>query len=143
MVKGITNILISDAACQAVLGQNKAGTKYKAYPGVCPNPEKVPYSVVRQTGKVPIDCKGSIPTTHIYSFEVISFHESYDLVEALDNAVVNALSKVEGGTFNNVAFSDLRHTNTRDDVYETQGSTSFLYAKVSSFEAQVEVTEET
>jgi hypothetical protein len=147
MVKGITYLLKNDATFQARAGQNAAGTKYKVYPGVCPEPETVPYSVVKQTGKVPIDCKGSRPTSYQYSYDVISFHNSYDRVEALDDAVVDCLSRPEGETVNaddfTVEFSDIRHTNTRDEIYTTQGSTTVLYAKVSSFEAQVEVTDET
>jgi len=53
MVRGITYILTHEQHAQDLLGRNKANTKYKAYPNICPAPEKFPYSVVRQTGKSP------------------------------------------------------------------------------------------
>lgn len=133
MVKGITYILSNDENVQALVGRNKANTKYKAYPNICPSPEKFPYSVVRQAGKEPIECKGSIPNTYLYRYEVLSFHQNYDDCEQLDDAVVEALIKPEGGTFNTVVFQDIRHTNTVDQyVNEYQ-----LHVKVSTFEAMV------
>lgn len=138
MVKGITHILINDSAVQSEAGRNKADTKYKVYPVVCPEPEKFPYSVVRQTGKVPEECKGMVANTYTYSYDVISFHDSYDRVTALDLAVVAALSKPNNTTANGVAFQYIRHTNTRDDF--TIGDGWKLYAKISSFEAMVDET---
>jgi hypothetical protein len=134
VVKGITHILTHDANVQALVGRNKANTKYKAYPNVCPQPEVVPYSVVRQTGKTPIECKGSIPSTYSYRYDVMSFHTSYDDCESLDDAVVEALIKLEGGTFNGVVFQDIRHVNTVDQ-YVNEYS---LHVKVSTFEAMVD-----
>jgi hypothetical protein len=138
MVKGITYILKEDTGVKALVGLNKTGAKYKAYPGVCPEPEKVPYSVVKQTGKVPVECKGMAPNEYDYSYDVLSFTESYDASEALDAAVVAALSKPNGGTFNSVNFSDIRHTNTRDEIFQTQGGT-VLFIKISSFDAKVDI----
>jgi hypothetical protein len=133
MVKGITYILANDSKVQALVGRNQGDTKYKVYPNICAQPEKFPYVVVRQSGKVPIDCKGSVPTTYEYRYDVMSFHKSYDDCEQLDDAVVEALIKLEGGTFNTVIFQDIRHVNTVDqyaDVYQ-------MHVKVSSFEAMV------
>jgi hypothetical protein len=134
MVKGITYILTNSPSVQALVGMNTDNTKYKAYPNVCGQPEKYPYSVVRQTGKEPIECKGSIPSTYIYRYDVFSFHINYDACEALDDAVVEALIKPEGGTFNSVVFQDIRHTNTVDQ-YNGEYQ---LHVKVSSFEAMVD-----
>ncbi len=133
MVKGITYILVNDSNVQALVGRNYANTKYKAYPNVCPEPEKFPYSVVKLSGKIPEQCKGMDPNTYNYSYDVFSYDKSYDLCEDLDRAVVAALSKPDGGTFNGVVFQDIRHTNTVDQyVNEYQ-----LHVKVSTFEAMV------
>jgi hypothetical protein len=137
MVKGITYILVNDSNVQALVGRNKANTKYKAYPGYCPQPEKYPYSVVRQTKKVPIECKGGDPNTYEYGYDVSSFHTSYDEVESLDDAVVESLSMPDGGTHNSVVFQDIRHVNTRDEIVQLSGSGTVLHVKVSSFEAMV------
>jgi hypothetical protein len=131
MVKGITYILTSDSNVQALVGRNTLNTKYKAYPNVCPSPENFPYSVVKLTGKTPDECKGMDPNAYNYSYNVLSYHKNYDDCEDLDLAVVAALSKPDGGTYNGVVFQDIRHTNTVDgyiDDYE-------LHVKISSFEA--------
>jgi len=134
MVRGITYILTHEQHAQDLLGRNKANTKYKAYPNICPAPEKFPYSIVRQTGKTPIDCKGTVPNTYEYRYDVSSFHESYEACEELDDAVVEALIHPNGGTFNSVIFQEIRHVNTFDQ-YSEQYS---LHVKTSSFIALVE-----
>lgn len=134
MVKGITHILKSDAAFQSAVGQNEAGDKYKVYPVVCPYPEKAPYSVVIQTGKTPIECKGGTPTSFTYTYDVYSFHVNYDTVVTINQAVIDALSLPNGGTYNGVVFDDIRFTNERE-AYDKDYS---LFAKISSFEAQVD-----
>lgn len=134
MVKGITYILTHDSDFQTKVGQNVAGVKYKAYPVVCPNPENAPYSVVKQTGKTPIECKGSEPTTFIYTYDVYSFHPNYDTVVSIDEAVVDALSLPNGGTHNSVVFQEIRFTNSVDGYDKDYR----LYAKISSFEAMVD-----
>lgn len=133
MVKGITYLLVNDSNVQALVGRNNADTKYKAYPNVCPQPEKFPYSIVRQTGKQPVECKGMDPNTYQYRYDVLSFHKNYDDCEALDNAVVAALSLPDGGTYNAVVFQDIRHVNTVDQYVNEY----FLHVKISTFEAMV------
>lgn len=135
MVKGIIHILKEDAGVQAWVGRNKADSKFKVYPVVCAQPELYPYQVVRQTGKIPIECKGIAPNAYEYSYEVLSFHKSYEETESLDLAGVAALSKPDGGTYNSVVFQDIRHVNTRDDSVQAEGYS--LYCKISSFQAMV------
>jgi hypothetical protein len=135
MVKGITYILINNAEVQALVGRNKANTKYKAYPVICPHPETWPYSVVRQTGRTKFGdgkCAGS---TWTYSYDVYSFHKNYEEAEALDIAVVEALDLFSGGTHNGVVFQEIRPTNTGRDIDFVVDHN--LYGKVSSFEAEV------
>ena len=133
MVKGITYILTSDTDVQALVGRNELNTKYKAYPNVCPNPEKFPYSVVKLSGKIPEQCKGMVPNTFNCSYSVMSYHINYDDCEALDLAVVTALSKPDGGTFNGVVFQDIRHTDTIDGYVDDYK----LHVKISTFEAMI------
>ena len=134
MVKGITHILKNNATVQSLIGQNAAGEKYKVYPVVCPFPEKSPYIVVIQTGKTPIECKGSAPTTFIYTYDVYSFATNYDTVVSINEAVIDALSLPDGGTHNTVKFDEIRFTNEKE-AYDKDYS---LFAKISSFEAQVD-----
>lgn len=134
MVKGITHILKNNAAIQGIVGQNVAGDRYKVYPAFCPQPEKFPYIVVKQTGKTPIECKGE-PTSFIYTYDVYSFDNSYDKAETLDAAVVSALNWIEG-TYNGVEFQEIRHQNTVDGDFIPNYAE--LYSKISSFEAMVD-----
>src|SRR5688572_15588903 len=127
MVKGITYILSNDSSVQALVGRNTANTKYKAYPNICPQPEKFPYSVVRQTGKQPIECKGSIPNTYNYRYDVFSFHKNYEDCEELDDAVVESVIRKDGETINGVVFQEIRHVNTID-AYVDQYA---LHCKIS------------
>jgi hypothetical protein len=134
MVKGITHILKNNAGVQTLIGQNVAGEKYKVYPVVCPTPEVPPYIVVKMTNRAPIDCKGSAPTTFIYSYDVYSFHPNYDTAVSIANAVEEALSLPDGVSANSVVFDDIRYTNRVDGYDEKYG----VYAQISSFEAQVD-----
>lgn len=134
MVKGITHILKNNAGVQALIGQNTAGDKYKVYPVVCPYPEKWPYIVVIQTGKTPIDCKGSAPTAFVYTYDVYSFHVNYDNTVAINEAVITALEVQTTTTANSVVFDEIRFTNEKE-AYDKDYS---IYAKISSFEAQVD-----
>jgi hypothetical protein len=141
MVKGITYILKMDAAFQGIAGRNKADTKYKAYPGVCPSPEETPYSVVRLAGKVPLaECKQVIPKEFQCTYTVFSYTKSYDDSEILDRAVVAALQRVESAVLNGVVFTDIQFKSTRDEVVQIEGGTRILFAKVSTFEATIDET---
>lgn len=134
MVKGITHILKSNAGVQALIGQNAAGAKYKVYPTVCPAPEVAPFIVVKMTGRIPVDCKGGVATTFIYSYDVYAFDDNYDTSESIAEAVETALGLPNGGTHNTVVFDEIRYTNRTDGYDEKYG----LYAHISSFEAQVD-----
>jgi hypothetical protein len=135
MVKGITYILAGNSTIRNLVGENAAEDKYKVYPNVCPNPEKYPYIVVRQSGKVPIECKDPVPNCFTYSYDVVSYHKNYEDAEALDAAVLAALAGVSG-TQNGVDFEEIRFVTSADQyVSEYEG----LHAKVSSFESMVNV----
>lgn len=134
MVKGIIYLLVNDSNVQALVGENVASNKYKVYPNICAQPEKFPYCIVRLTGKTPTaDCKDSDPTSYDYKYEVLSFHKNYEDCEGLDRAVVAALTKPTGGTFNGVVYQDIRHRNTVDSY----AADYQLHAKISTFEAFV------
>lgn len=135
MVKGVINILVNDSNVQTQVGRNKLNTKYKAYPNVCPAPEKFPYSVVRLVGKLPIECKDADPNAYIYRYEVLTFHQSYNECEELDLFIVAALTKPNGVTTSNaVVYQEIRHTNTVDNYVDDYNG---LHVKISTFEAMV------
>lgn len=133
MIKGVTYILKNDAAFRVLIGQNKALTKYKAYPVIAPQDEESPYSICKMSSKA-LKCKGL--TTFDCGFDVISYAKNYDDVELIDSAVLEALVPYSG-TVNGVAFSDISFQNTSDDFVETYGG---LYVKISSFTCVIKIT---
>ena len=135
MIKGITYILKNDATFQSIVGQNKALTKYKAYPLIAPQPELVPYSVVRMTNKQLTHKGSSGSNRNIFdvSFMVTSYHTNYDDVDTLDQAVIQALVPYRG-TANGVAFAWIEFVNSVDDYVEAYGG---LYARMSNFNCNV------
>ena len=133
MIKGVTHILNNDATFQGIVGQNKAGSKYKAYPVVCPQPEEAPYSVVLLSGKNPFgECKGA-NVSFSYSFDVVSYHKNFEDVVSLDEAVVDALSGTSG-PHNGVTFQEIKFDSTRDGEYSHDYK---VFSRVSSFTAIV------
>ena len=119
VIKSACYILNTDADFQAIIGQNKSMTKYKAYAGICPQPEEYPYSVVRLTAKPPLQCKGTRSSTFNGSFSVHCFHRNYDDVVALCNAVVDALDS-KNGTFNGYKFQRISYVDQLDGEYQVQ-----------------------
>lgn len=130
MLKGPIYILKENSTIQSLVGENLAETKAKVYPVICPQPESPPYIVLRQTAKELI-AKGC---GYNVGFDVFSYAESYDSVEAIDLAAVTALVG-STGTFNGVAISFINLFNTRDDSVLTP---KILYVKVSSFTAHID-----
>lgn len=133
MIQGITYILNNDGTFQTVAGLNKAGSKYKAYPVICPLPEEAPYSVVLLTGKNPYaECKNTTNSFR-YSFDVVSYHKNFEDVVTLDDAVVAALVG-KTGPYNGVTFEEIRFDNTRDGEFSSDYK---VFSRVSSFTAIV------
>jgi hypothetical protein len=133
MIHGVTYILNTDATFQSRAGLNAAATKYKAYPVIAPQDEKAPYSICRMTS-MQLQYKGR--SVFECEFQVTSYHNNYDDVYALDNAVVEALVPIRG-TYNGVNFGYIEHTGTTDDIAETYG---ILYVKVSTFNCSITKT---
>ena len=133
MTQGITYILNNDATFQGIVGQNKAATKYKAYPVVCPQPEEPPYSVVILTGKSAFgECKDS-NVSFAYSFDVVSYNKNFEDVVTLDDAVVGALVG-KTGPYNGVTFGEIRFNSTRDGEFSNDWG---VFSRISSFTAIV------
>jgi len=131
MLKGVTYILKTDANFQALVGQNAALSKYKIYPVICPQPEIVPYSVSKITGRrlTHKGTAGSNRNVFDVDFIVASYHKNYDDVDALDNAVIQALVPFKG-TANGVLFKSIEFQDSFDDYENTYGG---LYVRMSSF----------
>jgi hypothetical protein len=133
MIQGVTYILNTDATVQSLIGQNVAATKYKAYPVIAPQDEKVPYSVCRMTSMV-LQYKGR--SVYECEFLVATYHINYDDVYALDNAVVEALIPIRG-TYNSINFGYIELAGTTDYFVETYGG---LYVKNSTFNCSITKT---
>lgn len=132
MIEGIITILKDDVTVQSLIGENAADVKYKVYPGVCPQPEKAPYIVVRRTGKPPVGiCKGIKSTVFQPTVEVIVYHKSYNKLEAIENAVIDALDWKEG-VYTGINYKTIQYQNSFDAEYIIDWS---LHARVIEFEA--------
>lgn len=133
MVRGITHILKNNVNFQNEAGENKSGTKYKAFPVVSGQDEQPPYSVVRVTSYIPLKCASGRPTTYQGSFLVASYHKNFEDCEELNDAVVDALDH-QGGTHNGVTFQLITHEDTLDGDYDVDRG---CYVKLSRFNAMV------
>lgn len=133
MLKGPIHILINNSTVQSLVEEKAregAAGKYKVYPSVAPATEKAPYIVLRQTGGIPLgkNCGRTV------QFVAASYCESYDDVVALDNAVINAFSGAEAGTYNGVQMSSISEINLSVDDFVMEQK---LYAKISTFQVMV------
>lgn len=135
MIKGVTYILKNDATFQSLVGQNTSLSKYKVYPVVAAQTEIVPFSVVKMTGKT-LMSKNVRNKFQVY-FVVNSYSTSYDDVDAIDNAVIQALVPYRG-TANGVAFDNIEFEGSFDDYIETYGG---LYIRSTTFKAFITLTE--
>lgn len=133
MVRGITHILTNNVNFQNEAGQNKDGTKYKAFPVVCGQNEQPPYSVVRQVSYLPRQCASGRARQYDSSFIVASYHKNFEDVEELNEAVVDALDHI-GGTYNGVSFTLITHEDSSDEDYDVDRG---CFVKVSRFNAVV------
>jgi hypothetical protein len=134
MIDGIIKLLTDDSTIRALVGRNKALTKYKVYPVRCPETEQHPFITIWITSKIPYNCKTGRPTTFEYSFEVHSYAVTYDLVDQIDDAVADALDRQEG-TYEGVEFQDIVFKSTKDMFSDYAGG---LYVRVSTFDATVD-----
>lgn len=132
MIKGIINILISDASVQTLVGRNAADDKYKVFPVVASQDEKAPYIVVRSNGHQ-LAAKGLLN----YSLDVIvfSYHTSYDEVTALDEAACLALVSAGSNTYNGIQIDFINPSNLGVDGYvQDHGG---LFTKSSTFNCMI------
>jgi hypothetical protein len=97
MTSGIIEILTDSVTVQGLVGQNRAGTKYKVYPTVCPDTEDQPYVVVSKTsnntqsqGK-DVDSLLDYPTYDIRAYSK-NFRTTEEISEACRAAVDNMAS---------------------------------------------------
>jgi hypothetical protein len=133
MIQGIITILKESEAIQDLIGLNSIGDKFKVYPGICPQPEKPPFIVVRRSSKSPVPCKGARATSHVYGIEVIAYHVNYFDLDAIETAVDDALDN-QKGTSEGVHFQEIRETNSFDAEYIKEWK---LHARVIEFDATV------
>jgi hypothetical protein len=134
MIGGVITILKNDSAVQSLIGQNKGEDKYKVYPGICPQPERPPYIVVRKTGNPPLTrCKGAVPTSFQPTFEVIIYHKNYYSLDQIEKAVVSALDWFSG-TSEVTVYKTIQFQTSFDADYVQQWD---VYPRVIVFEAVV------
>jgi len=119
LVKAICYILNNDTEFQTAVGLNKAFTKYKAYAGICPQPESYPYSVVRLSSKLPVNCKGSRSETFNGQVAVHCYHRNYDDVVSLCQVLIDAIDQ-KNGTFDGYRFQRLIYNDMADGDYNKE-----------------------
>lgn len=132
MLQGVI-YLLKNSDVATLIGRNKANTKAKIYPNICPEQEQKKYMILRITGKTPWECKEARPTTYTYSFSVIFFTQNYYELDLIQDAVEEVLNKYEGQV-NGVTFQEIRFV-TSNDSFEKDYQ---LHARVMSFDADVD-----
>lgn len=129
MINAFTYIIENDTNVQPLLGLNAAEEKYKVYPVVAPSSEKFPYitCAILSAPKVAINCG------YMYSIQVSVYHQSYDEVGALADAVRVALEDQAhaGQLINGVQVGFINYTDISDAF--TKGEQD-LYVKLMTFE---------
>lgn len=126
MLKAITYILENDPTIQSIVGSNSTASKHKIYPVVVPESEKAPYCVARVSGREMMGKNCS----YKWNIEVTSYHTSYDYLDDLNEAVINAILNESAGTINNENFG-FAVLISEIDGYNSDHS---LYMKATTFE---------
>jgi hypothetical protein len=135
MTEGIVAILIADSNVYSLVGQNKAGDKYKVYPVVVPQGEVHPYIVAKTKARPPVECKGQRPSAFTPSTTVYCYAQKYEDVLDLEDAVINALDRKEAGSYGGMNLAELRYVNSSEDFIQTTDGLG-LYVRMPQFEAQ-------
>lgn len=136
MVKAITYILVNDSTVASLVGDNGAANTAKVYPVIATQSEKYPFVVVSQAARTPEFCRGQRPTTFNYRYEVAIVARDYDDIDALQDAVIDAIeNKAINAAINGVTFTDrIRNTNSFDAEYLEKYE---CYQRVLIFESVV------
>jgi hypothetical protein len=88
---------------------------------------------VWQVSRTPQQCKGSRASTFDYVYDVHLYSKTYDGLDSLQDAVIDALEDESTGVINGVTFgSKIRNTNSRDGGYLGDYK---VYNRVLTFEA--------
>lgn len=142
MVKAITYILVNDATVSGLVGDNNAADTAKVYPVIATQTEKYPFIVVRQASRIPEFCKGQRSSTFNYGYQVIIVAKDYDELDALQDAVIDALENQSvSSAINGVTFSDkIRNTNSEDGEYIEEYE---CYQRILNFESVVDESQAT
>lgn len=98
MTSAIIKVLVANAAVQAVAMLNNAGTKYKVYPVVADEKEKVPYITVRMAQNDPVTSSDKTEPSHLdyMRVNVTCWSRNYREVELMGEACRAALDYYSG-----------------------------------------------
>jgi hypothetical protein len=130
MLKGLIAILTADAGVQDLVGQNEEATKYKVYPVVAPSGEKAPYITASLAG----GARSGKDCGRQFNFVVVSVATSYDDVDALDNAVIDAFDSMTAGTYEDVYVAFVVEVSLSVDGFNLDHQ---LYTRQSTFLCQL------
>jgi hypothetical protein len=87
--------------------------------------------VVRRTGKAPFGvCKGMATTTFSPRVDVIVYHKNYNALEAIEDAVIEALDW-KSGVYESIDFKTIQFQNSYDADFIREWE---LHARVIEFE---------
>ncbi len=93
MISGIIQVLVNNAAIQALAKLNKAGDKYKVYPVRADQSEKAPYITVFQSSNDPVTSADKTEPSHLDYVKVtvtgwsLSYREAELMAEAIRAAL--------------------------------------------------------
>lgn len=135
MTSGIIEILIEDYQVQQLVGLNKASTKFKVYPIVCPQGEVQPYQVVFRSsaGAIPSLTKDIRSELEYPTVNVISYAKNYRDAEILAEATRAALERSGYDTDAGYVFNSIWLAQERDLFDEA----SQLYGVEQQFQCEL------
>lgn len=130
MVKVVTYLLENNAIVQGLLGVKSHGENHKVFPVIVTQDNKAPFSTVRQIDRTRLAQGLSCGTE--YTILVSAYTESYDALDELCEAIVDA---VEGqrGTINSVTVGYCNYDNQTDLEYDKDHG---VYGRGTTFKVQ-------
>ncbi len=139
MLQGIIALLIADSVIRGLVGKDKLGQDYKVYPVACPQPEDDPYIVLSIVeGSVFTRCKDGVGDLDDTPFRVFCYAKTYPKVDAIFEAVRNAIDNYSGPTVNGVKLQKVYLDDYHDGWDKDSGDG--LFVRVMLYRAMVDVS---
>lgn len=131
MVKVVTYLLENNSTVQALLGDKSHGDGHKVYPIIIASGEVAPFIAVGQTDRLRLGHDLSCGTE--YTIFVNAYSKSYDDLDALCDAVIDALEG-QSGTINTVSVGSVVYDNQTDLAFDKELE---VYGRSTTFKVTI------